>query len=469
MRKIGVLVLCIILLLLTISCSNNSNDITTEAGSKDEKQEITILITGYDFLDMEYDCCAIRGYTERFEIETGVRVNFDVINGNKSDDYDKKMNAKLYLEEGPTLIYISGDSSYKNYIEQGIAVNTEGKIPNLIRIYDSLLDDGHYFVPVGMSHYPVQLNRCAFDKLEIDDPKLDWTREEYLKIKEKWLKIEPEYFSQYEYDELFTFMIDDLEILDESNKGVSLNNSRVIQYINDVREEIFSGKYIINKDYTFKNYYNMIFEGGSKESKESKNLFRRYNNENLRKKCWTNGLKSLEISKYINAKDDIFLPNTIYEKNDLLRTYGFIVNKNGKNIDLGMEFLNGLLSDEIQLEMFKSKWGDLYPVNKEIENEIERIEKEINDKIVKEKKEGVKHYVRKDINKKAIALRKYILSQVKTGNYKHCSNSKIINEVKKMIHKDFAKFIFADEPYTEEELGRELQKLENKYNMWLNE
>ncbi|WP_066499107.1 extracellular solute-binding protein [Abyssisolibacter fermentans] len=467
MKKITVLILCIILVLLTIACSNDYNDIATN----NEQKEITILIKDYDLSGLLRRYCTIYGYTERFEIETGIKVNFEVINGKNEIDYERKMNEKLYLEEGPTLIYISDCNTYRKYIDQGVALNTEGKIPNLENVYNSLLDDGEfYFVPVGMIHWPIQLNRSAFDKMGIEDPKFDWTKEEYLKIREKWLKFEPEYFNQHEYSNYFEFMVDDLGIINESLKQVSLNNSRVIQYINDVREDIFSGKYILDKEYTYKNFYNMIFVNGSYESNEALKLHMRYKYENLRNNDFRiNALKSLPISKFINVRNDIILPNTLYGDSELLRTFGFVVNKNGKNTELGMEFLNGLLSDKIQLEMFISRKDNLYPVNKEIESEIDEIEIEINEKVAKEKKEGIKHYVRKDVNEKATALRKYILQQVKTGNYKRCMKSKRITEIKDMMYIDLAKFIFADEIYTDKELSRELQKIKYKYNMYLNE
>ncbi|WP_066499183.1 extracellular solute-binding protein [Abyssisolibacter fermentans] len=449
MKRIIALSLCITLVLLTISCSSNLNDHTTDI----KQDEITILIKDFDFLDIKTIFKTIYNYSERFEKETGIKVNFDVISGNNADDYYKKMNTKLYLEEGPTLIYISYISTYKEYIDQGIALNAKGKITNFTKVYDSLLDDGNYFVPIGMIHWVAALNRCAFDKLEIDEPKLNWTREDYIKINEKWLKGKLEHFNKWVYIEKVSFLVEDLKILDKSNKKVSLNNSKVIQYINDIREEIlFSGKYIINKEYTYENYYNVIFKKDSAEYNASRDLHRSCDNENLRK-FWIgkNGLKSLEMTECLNLKDIIVLPNVINFETNQLDTFGFIINKNGKNIDLGMKFINELLSDEIQLEMYLTEKNSLYPVNKDIENEIETIEKE------------------KNSNEKAIALRKYILQQIKNGNYKHNSNSRIIEEVKDMIYKDFAKYIFADKAYTDEELSRELEKLEYKYNMWLNE
>ncbi|WP_066499128.1 extracellular solute-binding protein [Abyssisolibacter fermentans] len=465
MKNKTVLILYIILGLLTIGCSNNSNDIATN----NEQKEITILIKDDEFGDMEFFYCSIYGYTERFELETGVKVKFDIISGNNEDDYEKKMNTKLYLNEGPTLIFISDDSAYRKYIERGIAVDTQGKIPNLTKIYDSLLADGHYFIPVGMIHHPVVLNRRAIDKLKIDDPKLNWTKEDYLNIKDKWLEVEPEYFSVIDYNELITSMINDLEILNESIKRVDLNNSKVINYINNIRDEIFSGKYIINKYYTYKDFCNMIFKYNSPQCKEVIKLEWKNENKSIKKLLvFMNGLKSLEVSNHINGNNNVVLPNIINGNDELLNICGFIVNRNGENIELGMEFINGLLSDKTQLEMFKST-DYSYPVNKEIEDEIDKIEQEINEKIAKEKKEGIKHLVRKDVNEKAIALRKYILSQVKAGKYKRCCNNKMTMKLEEMIKKDFVKFIFADEAYTDDELSRELQKLEHNYNIWLNE
>ncbi|WP_066499132.1 extracellular solute-binding protein [Abyssisolibacter fermentans] len=463
MKKKLILFLCIIIGLLTMGCSNNSKDIKTNA----DDNEITILIKDNDLSKMEMEYRKIYGYTDRFELETGVKVKFDIISGCNEEDYENKINTKLYLNEGPTLIFVSDDSEYQKYIERGIALDTQGKIPNISKIYDSLLTDGHYFIPVSMIHYPVVLNRRVIDKLKIDEPKINWTRKDYLRIRDKWLNLEPEYFCEYDYNELIISMINDLDILDESNKKVDLNNSKVINYINNRRDEIFSGKYIINKYYTYNDFYNMIFEHESLQYKDAIGLKLKNADKSI-KKLWvfTNGLSSLLVSKEI-ITGDVFLPNIIRGDDNLLKICGFIVNRNGKNVELGMEFINGLLSDKIQLEMFKSNRS--YPVNKDIEEEIDKIEKEINEKAAKEKKEGIKHYVRKDVNEKAIALRKYIISQVKSGNYKRCNNNKTAIKIKNMIYKDFAKFIFADEAYTDDELSRELQKLENEYNMWLNE
>jgi len=144
------------------------------------------------------------------------------------------------------------------------------------------------------------------------------------------------------------------------------------------------------------------------------------------------------------------LPNVVYGEDNIFDTWGFIVNANGKNIELGMEFINELLEDDNQLEMFTKEYSP-YPVNKEIENEISKIETE------------------KGINEESIGLRKYLINQIELGNYERYHSSIKKQELQSKLYLDFVEYIFADELYTDEELSEELQKLETKYRIWLNE
>ncbi len=450
LKKVCIMFMCLILILSIIGCSNDS--IKEAQKHNSGQKEITILINdfNYNYVDSTYRI--LRNYSQRFGHEKGVKVKFDIITASNADDYDKKKNIKLYLNDGPTLIFISEYEPYKNYVEQGIAFDVKGKIPNLEKVYNELLNDGSYFVPIGMSCWSTVLSRSSFDKLGIDEPNPDWIRNDYLGIREKWLKLEPEHFTRFEYWELLIPALNELDILDELNRKVSLNNPKVIDCINDVRKEIFSDKYILNEDYTYDNYFNMIFEKESEEYKESSYLQEYFDSKGLTPTYSGagNGLKSLEVSDVIGINNDIVLPNVVYGEDEIFEVWGFIVNRNGKNIELGMEFTNGLLKDDVQLEMFTQEYS-AYPVNKEIEDEISKIEEE------------------KSINEKAVELRKYILNQIKAGNYRRSYSSKIKQEVKIMLQKDFAKYIFADEPHSDKELSTEFQKLEDKYNMWLNE
>ncbi|QIB27414.1 extracellular solute-binding protein [Caloranaerobacter azorensis] len=437
-------------LLLTVGCSdisqNASKNDTNDKAAK-EQNEITIAIWKGDLDGLSYYYNIFKTYKYKFEKEKGVKVNFDIINGSY-DDYSKKLSTKLYKTEGPTLIFVSYYDTYEKYINSGIALKVDGRIENLEKVYDSLRNE--YFVPIGMVYEPIELNGKVLNKLGIKEPDFNWSRKDYLEIKEKWLNHEPIYLIPELYWELVDNIVYDLDILDLSNKKISLNKPEVIEYIKSIKEEINSGKYILYDDYKYENYYKMIFESSSDEYKKAREMANSLYDKMLRKFYPKNALKTLEMGLVIDIDKDVILPNVVYSE-PKLKIWGFLVNRNGKNVELGIEFLNGLLSDEMQIEMFKSKF-DTYPVSKAVESKIEEIEKQNN------------------VNEKAVELRKFILKQIETGNYKpFAEKDKIIDDIEFLLKKEIAKFIFADKSYTDEEISQELQKLENKYNIWLNE
>jgi ABC-type glycerol-3-phosphate transport system substrate-binding protein len=137
-----------------------------------------------------------------------------------------------------------------------------------------------------------------------------------------------------------------------------------------------------------------------------------------------------------------------------LSTWGFLVNRNGKELELAYEFINGILSNEVQLRLLDNPTGVFcyYPVSKAVEGDIGNMEK------------------KKQLNEGAIELREYALNKVKSGEF---SMDFYINEKERdmfaSVLKDISEYIFADKAYTDEELSRELQVLEDKYNIWLNE
>ncbi|KPU27937.1 hypothetical protein TR13x_00875 [Caloranaerobacter sp. TR13] len=451
MKRVIVIILCLILLLSVNGCTT-VKDSTNVDNQGNKGKEITILIDNYFYSKIKFAFNTLDLYKRKFEREKGVKVNFDVIDISDYEKYQKKLNSKLYLKDGPTLIYVSIWDFYKPLTEKGIALKVKDKLKNYEKIYDSVKDEGGFFVPIGMYHYPITLNRKVFEQLGIEEPGLDWTREDYFNIREKWLTQEPRNFTLILYKELVANIMEELDIYDIKNNKVNINNSRVIEYTKNLRDEIHSGKYILKNNYTFENYYKMLFVKESEEYKEANESYWYNDTDNLRRRFYDkNALKSLRIGVDMDIDDYIILPQVIYEL-EKLRVWGFIVNKNGKNVDLGLEFIDGLLSDEVQLEMFREKYDYSYPVNKDIEEEIEEIEKA--------------NYV----NERAVALRKYILTRIKNGAYKSSNEyGKMYKIIKEELIKEMTKFVFADEPYSDEKLSRELQKLEDKLNMWLNE
>ena len=444
MKRFLAILIGFILMLTSFGCTQSSE----VDKDNDEQNEISIIISELDYNKTLSD------YAQRIEDKTGMKVNFDIIETNTYEDYIKKLNVKLYLENGPTLIYIPRRFSYQKYAKQGVALDVTEKIPNLEKVYDSLLTDKVYFVPIEMSYVAAMLNKKVLDELDIEKPNLNWTKEEYLEMKEKWVAQEPRYFTFQEYNELVKEPLYDIEIFDK-NEGVNLNTNKFKEYIKEARDEIFSGKYLLdNSYYLFEDYYNIFIKGfGTEEFLKARRFDLDNRDKPLSRYATIYAFDTQNVSREMGKDETIILPQVIQQRNKLY-TSGFLVNKKGKNVDLGIKFLNEMLDNQMQMIVYNNRenGAGTYPVNKEIEDEIDRKEKKNN------------------IHEKAIELRKYILKQIKKGEielYRQSDGQK--QEFYKMLYKDTFKFIFAEEPHTDEEISRELEKLENKYNMWLNE
>lgn len=99
MKKDKLLILLIIPLLLIVSCSNGTKDVDMQS---DKRKEITILLTDKDYEWIEEHVPNLVNYKLWFEQKREINVNLDIITANNDDEYDKKKNTKLYLNEGPT-------------------------------------------------------------------------------------------------------------------------------------------------------------------------------------------------------------------------------------------------------------------------------------------------------------------------------------------------------------------------------
>ena len=461
-KKIILIISMIIILIITTQCTT-TRETENSKSDEDKTKEITIMIWKAEYNQIEQMYGVLEVYKDKFESETGNKIVFDVIHTNTYDDYIKKMNVKLYLKDGPTLIFFGELGSYKKYVDGGIALNVDNKILNLSKVYNNLKYKGG-FIPIGMNHYTLKFNKEKLDDLGVKEPNVNWTRDDYENIMKKWRAKEPRVFNMHEYEKVVLLPLRNISILDSENGNIDLNNSRMIQFINDARSKLYSGDYIPNSNYTYKDYsdiFQEIYSPRYMEMVGEERQHRKRKQEDLENSFRTNGLKSIltsrimdnkhEIRSYTLSSPEVILPNVINPE-DKLKTWGFIVNKNGRNTDIGMEFLNGLLSDKTQLIMFNGTDVGAYPVNKEIEDEIERIEKQRN------------------MNQQAVILRKYILKKIENGEYEpygHQDDKE--RELRKILHKDISKFIIAEEPYTDEEISRELEKLESRYNIWLNE
>lgn len=426
--------------------------ISNETLRSESNQEITIIFpdfqSGTDFpATQNYYYEFLKNITEEYEKEKGIKVNIKRLSGEYYNDYIKMRHSELDLEEGPELVFIDVWDSCVDLIKSGKVANINGRIENIYKLNSGLRDD--YFVPVSIYNGNLTLNKEKIKSLGLVMPNYDWSRNDYLKIRDKWLENEEIRFNQDEYWNLIKTTWDDVNIVNDETDKIDLNNQIIKDYVKRIREDIHS-KYILYDNYTCENYSNMFSDFRSDEFREGIEVFK----EELEKhfvmtpyEYRKNLLNPLDSNSIIIDESVEVLPDVVeYGK---VHAWGFLVNKNGRNNELAIEFLNKLLSDEIQLEMYilGSNSSGMAPVSKDIEDEIERIN------------------VDNDISNKAIDTRKFILNEIEKENYKLVNVYADENEFKKIkFVKGIIKIIFADKPCTDEKIGELLLELEEELN-----
>lgn len=456
-----------------VSCSKINS--TGEEGvvlpaPKDGKAELTIILSSRDYSELSSNGWLAQ-YIASFKRDFGVDVKFeqiktseDYVSQEENDEYLKKLFVKLTAKDGPDLIF-NQYMNIKPLIEQQGAADLRGKVANIEKVYDSLLSDKVYYVPLGMDYGGILINRDVLAELGVDDPLMNWTPEDFYAVREKWVKNNKLSIDYYQYGRAFDKFIDVESLYKAEEKKVVLNTPEVIQKIKDFISYIFGGSLQLVPGFKYENYYNMFYEPKSEEYKKN---FDAYKNRDT-----MNDLDPGQIHNLLRAKDvqerigryaiikEPFYMHRLDAKGTSkgvdIWSLGFLVNKNSKNPDLAYEFINGLLSNEVQLSMMEheNKYFEFYPVNKEIEADILKLEAE----------EG---YDPRAYQVKAFALQelkdgKCILEATEKGEISD------LYKLEGMIYKDLTKLIMADNPYSDEQLQVELKKMEDKYNIYLNE
>ena len=453
-------VLCIIfsIMLLLISCTNE-DDVDSE---KVENKEITIAIweEDYDLVDLRTPIIK-HIYTYNRNNDVGVR--FDIIKGNNYEEFLEKLNTKLYLDEGPTLIYIDYmPYLYELFKERGIAEKVDNNsIPNINKVYDFYLEDEIYFIPIGAQYLCISFNKEQIEKLNMPYPDYNWTIEDYYKIRSRWIEdTQPIEFSRDDVEDIIICKLDNMDILTKDTKKININTRPMKEIIYNMRKEIHSGKYILTNGFTYEDYYNACVDYKSKDRFKHESFVTKGNTRYYLTYTAYNGLKTANMKKgMMDAR--IHFPNVKKPKYNV-RLGGFIVNSNGKNKELGYKFLNSLLREEFQMQMYRGDNGDyvvpsnMYtPVIKTVEDDIEKVES------------------KQDLEPEIIELKNYIYDKMEKGEirpeiYKKDKTLKTVT-LRKRLYKNLFKFIFTEEEYGDEELSGELQKLEDRYNLYLNE
>jgi maltose-binding protein MalE len=453
-RRLLCIILILSLLISTTACQStnaiNSNGSNVVKPGETKLPEITILATSNTRNWMKNDCFV--NYEKQFEKQYGVKVNYEVY-GESYEENAGELMTKLITKNGPELI-IDDWNNARRLIEQGAVVDARDKVSNISKMYASLVDSEAYYIPIGIEYQPIVLKKDMLDELQLPTPKLSWTALDYYNMMDKWLEQSNRIFTMFELNETSYRYLRELELFDYKNKKANINTKELKNALVRIKEKIFSGNYILDKNYTYKNYYNMLFEYTSQEYIEDSKLYlsTEYKEQSLRNRS------DESIINLLYAKDFDFrlgklvvLPDSL-SKDNLLWSLGFMINRNGANLELAYEFVNGLLSDELQLEMYELERPKIYPVNKAIESKIADIEK----------KEGY--------SEEALQLKEFIINKIEKGEFQLSQ----LRDMKEhdlywMLIKDLMQFIFTDKPYSDAELSSELQKLEDKYNIILSE
>jgi spermidine/putrescine-binding protein len=456
-------------MIFTVACSGNERNALSEIvkpSPEGSKPEIRILVSEGD--EWLLKSVIIKDYIEKFEEGYGVTVKLQNIGNSQSiyhignqvfvnetvDEYEKELSAKLHQKDSPELISYSF-IPLNALIRQGVAEDVSGKMSNLDKLHPGLLKEEVYYIPIDIFHMPTVLNMDVIKTLQVDEPNYTSTKQDYLEIRDRWLKqIKPQFTSREFWDIIAKYLID-LEIFNEDKSKVTVNSLEMYNTINSMKKEIYGGSFILPQNYTYANYYNMLFENQRTEYENDRrfivskkyqiNSFRNYEEESS-----INALRPGD-SNYMVESGNVVLPNMLEDKIHLY-SHGFMINKNGKNKELAYEFVNGILDNEVQLKIFKDSMFSYYPVNNEIEKEISIIEKS---RKYEPEAIGLKNYILKEIEAEngLLSIERY------DGEY----------EIFWMLVKDLTKYIFSDKSYTELELKLELQKLEDKYNIYLSE
>lgn len=420
-----------------------------------ENSQITIVMPDYtsgtDFpATLQYYTDFITKMSKRFQEKSGITVNIEKIAAEFYPQYLENRAKRLNEQNQPVLIFNGVWEECDNLIEQDIAMNIQNKIDNYSSLYNGF--KGEYFVPIGAYNGNLTLRKELLEEIDVELPGYDWTNDDYLDIRDKWLEVTD---MRYNFDEFWTIaklLWMDLNIYDAKENKVRLDTPEVKNYINNVRKDIFSGKYILNDEYTCENYLNMHTNFRSKEFQETYKAYREDSDKHFLMSPYENRknlLNSLDSNSIFEDPNKLVLPDIIeYGK---INCWGFVVNKKSKNIDLGIDFIEYLLSDEIQLEIFELglESSGMAPVIKTIEGKIEKIEKV------------------KNISKEASDTRKYLLNELELGNYRvanFSSNESKEEQLKTKLIMESYKVIYADKAYTDEELSTFLQNLEEKLN-----
>jgi ABC-type glycerol-3-phosphate transport system substrate-binding protein len=216
MRKITAILLVLAIAFSLASCSKTKNaggDGVIPPVPKDGKLEMTILMSSEDYSDLPTNTWLYQ-YIAKFKRDFGVDIKFDQIKTSRSmltdeaqDEYLKNLYVKLTTKDGPDLIF-NRLTNFEPLVEQQAVIDLRGKVANIDKIYNSLLRERVYYVPLGLDYMGMSVNRATLAELKVDESGMNWMPKDYYAVRNKWVLKNKPLFNSYEYSWAFRQFID---------------------------------------------------------------------------------------------------------------------------------------------------------------------------------------------------------------------------------------------------------------------
>lgn len=489
MKKLITTFLSVLLILsLTTGCTGTKESSLApdkDISNNNSEKEITIIMSNHNTMnkknkhlkgkEVELYKKQLYLFIKEFTQETDIKVNLVNVSSNDYDEYLQNRNTQLYLDNGPTLILIGAGESYQNLIDEGVALEVKDKIDNYKEIYESMRDG--YYIPMSVAVGTQMLNKKSLERLDIEMPKESWKQKNFDDIMYKYYSEEDTYIVPETVNVIINSKLDDKVLLMNKSEESDVARDEIVNIIEDIRYKLLeSGNFKIRADYKYENYHNMIYAlSGYDLDRESNDIVAAWQEEshlNPNVKLWrsVNSLNALETHK--NKSSYLFVQNngaTILDIEDMIilpsadkdyYSWGFILNRNGKNVEDGLKFLDHLLSDEAQLRVYTEmddkhyayrSYSFSYPVVKTIEDKILNLE------------------IEKGVDEHLTNVRNEVIRQIEAGERTRKYGDEREEFLRDNLIKLIVKIVFADEKYISEEIMNELKGFDNEMNLMFSE
>lgn len=347
----------------------------------------------------------------------GVSIRYLTVAAETPEEYYEKINELLYQNESVDMIHLPFGNPYQAFVDNGIAMDLTEAIPELDKIYPVLQNP--YYVPATIWLSPTVLNRIELNALGFEDVE-NLDRDGYMEIREAYLASSPRYYTRRRYQEEIADFHTRFNVFDLENREVSLAKSHVIDYIENLRSEIHSDRFLGIQEQTTEDFIVADAE--------------HINGLNTQHLGWRSGLDTADL---------VFLP-PVFEPDQALLTDGYVVNRFGKNKEIAIRFLKKYLEDEYQLSIYQDSYS-FYPVSMDVTESIYKLDKFV---------------LRKEQLKK---LQEQIHANMEAGLYESPSNKP--HEYWLMmtaLYQRLEELVYDEDYYTQDDLTAELKALEER-------